>query len=125
MYLYTVNYSYVDGALTLNPNLSSQDAAKGTAVEIELVAVDGKANTYCIKYNGKYLNCTGKHTIALVDNAVEWTFEDHAKGGIKITDNTASGGVILGTAGATYNMLRCYAAPASTLVYGVAFFKKN
>lgn len=125
MYLYTVNYSYVDGALTLNPNLSSQDAAKGTAAEIELVAVDGKANTYCIKYNGKYLNCTGKHTIALVDNAVEWTFEDHAKGGIKITDNTTSGGVILGTAGATYNMLRCYTAPASSLVYGVAFFKKN
>ena len=125
MYLYTVNYSYVDGALTLNPNLSSQDAAKGTAVEIELVAVDGKANTYCIKYNGKYLNCTGKHSIALVDNAVEWTFEDHPKGGIKITDNTASGGVILGTAGATYNMLRCYASPANSLVYGVAFFKKN
>ena len=29
MYLHTVNYSYVDGALTINPSLSAEDAAKG------------------------------------------------------------------------------------------------
>ena len=125
MYLYTVNYSYEDGALTINPDLSEEDAEKGVAAEIELVAVADKANVYYIKYNGKYLNCSGKHTIALIDTPVEWTFADHSKGGIQITDNTKAGGVILGTGAAKSNILRCYLAPASSLVYGVAFFKKN
>ena len=120
MDLMTVNYSYENGALQINPNLSAQDAAKGTAQPVELVAVEGKANTYYIKFGGKYLNCTGKRAAKLVDTAVEWTFSAHTKGGIRITDTSSN--VILGTAGATYNLLRCYASPANSLVYGVVFF---
>lgn len=120
MDLMTVNYSYENGALQINPNLSAQDAAKGTAQLVELVAVEGKANTYYIKFGGKYLTCTGKRAAKLVDTAVEWAFSAHTKGGICITDTSSN--VILGTAGATYNLLRCYASPASSLVYGVVFF---
>lgn len=118
--LMTVNYSYENGSLVINPNLSAQDAAKGTAQFVELVAVEGKANTYYIKFGGKYLTCTGKRTAKLVDTAVEWAFSAHTKGGICITDTSSN--VILGTAGATYNMLRCYASPAASLLYGVVFF---
>ena len=116
--LMTVNYSYTNGVLQLNPDLSAQDAAKGTAQLVELVAVNGKANTYYIKFGEKYLTCTGKRAAALVDSPVEWAFSAHPKGGICLTDNN----VILGTAGATYNLLRCYVSPASSLLYGVVFF---
>jgi hypothetical protein len=119
--LMTVNYSYTESKLQLNPNLSAQDAAKGTAAEMELVAVEGKTNVYYIKIGDKYLQCTGKRASALVANPVEWTLSNHEKGGIQLT----CGSVILGTAGATYDMLRCYASPAASLVYGVAFFKQN
>jgi hypothetical protein len=119
--LNTVNYSIADGVMTINPNLSAQDAAKGTAAEMELVAVEGKTNVYYIKIGDKYLQCTGKRASALVADPVEWTLSNHEKGGIQLT----CGSVILGTAGATYDMLRCYASPAASLVYGVAFFKQN
>ena len=118
--LMTVNYSYTESKLQLNPNLSAQDAAKGTAQLVELIAVDGKTNTYYIKYGEKYLTCTGKRAAALVDTPAEWAFTAHAKGGICLTDVASN--VILGTAGATYNMLRCYVSPASSLLYGVVFF---
>lgn len=118
--LMTVNYSYTESKLQLNPNLSAQDAAKGTAQLVELIAVDGKTNTYYIKYGEKYLTCPGKRAAALVDTPAEWTFSAHAKGGICLTD--AANNTILGTAGATYNMLRGYVSPASSLLYGVVFF---
>lgn len=118
--LMTVNYSYTEGKLQLNPNLSAQDAAKGTAQLVELIAVDGKTNTYYIKYGEKYLTCTGKRAAALVDTPAEWAFSAHAKGGICLTD--VANNTILGTAGATYNMLRGYVSPASSLLYGVVFF---
>ena len=118
--LMTVNYSYTEGKLQLNPNLSAQDAAKGTAQLVELIAVDGKTNTYYIKYGEKYLTCTGKRAATLVDTPAEWAFSAHAKGGICLTD--VANNTILGTAGATYNMLRGYVSPASSLLYGVVFF---
>ena len=118
------------GSILLNsfPAASANPSStvSGHAAEVELVAVDGKADTFYIKYNGQYLTCTGKRAAALVDTAVEWTFSDHSKGGIQLVDSTGnSSGVILGTAGAQSNMLRCYVSPANSLVYGVAFFKKN
>ena len=121
--LLTVNYSYENEKFALNPNLSEQDAAKGTAQLVELVAVDGKTNAYYIKMGDKYLTCTGKRKAALVDTPTEWAFTDHAKGGICLTD--VANNVILGTAGATYNLLRCYVAPASSLLYGVAFISAD
>ncbi|MBQ5843665.1 MAG: choice-of-anchor J domain-containing protein, partial [Alistipes sp.] len=121
--LLTVNYSYENEKFTLNPNLSEQDAAKGTAQLVELVAVDGKTNAYYIKMGDKYLSCPAKRKAALVDTPTEWAFTDHAKGGICLTD--VANNVILGTAGATYNMLRCYVAPATSLLYGVAFISAD
>ena len=118
--LMTVNYSYTESKLQLNPNLSAQDAAKGTAQLVELIAVDGKTNTYYIKYGEKYLTCPGKRAATLVDTPAEWAFSAHAKGGICLTD--VANNTILGTAGATYNMLRGYVSPASSLLYGVVFF---
>ena len=121
--LLTVNYSYENEKFTLNPDLSEQDAAKGTAQLVELVAVDGKTNAYYIKMGDKYLSCPAKRKAALVDTPTEWAFTDHAKGGICLTD--VANNVILGTAGATYNMLRCYVAPATSLLYGVAFISAD
>ena len=118
--LMTVNYSYTESKLQLNPNLSAQDAAKGAAQLVELIAVDGKTNTYYIKYGEKYLTCPGKRAATLVDTPAEWAFSAHAKGGICLTD--VANNTILGTAGATYNMLRGYVSPASSLLYGVVFF---
>ena len=123
--LNTVNYQYNKDAksLTLNPNLSAQDAAKGTAVKVEIVSA-GSANTYYIKYNGKYLYSSQASTnrrMALGDSPAEWVFSDHAKGGLSITNNN----VILGTGGATYDLLRSYAAPANSLVYGICLFTES
>ena len=124
----TVNYQYAEGQLTLNPNLSEKDAVKGTAVAMTLEAVSGKTNTYYIKYNGQYLG-TGSYTenrkLQLTDNMVEWSFSAHEKGGIMLTASNGSASIILGTGGATYDLLRSYKSPASSLTYGVCFFKAN
>lgn len=60
--------------------------------------------------------------MGLVDtpDGAEWLFEDNGEKGIKISNN----GVYLGTAGATYDLLRSYESE-STLKWGVCFFKKN
>ena len=124
--LETVNYQFENSVLTINPNLSDKDAQKGKATEIELVAVDGKDNTYYIISDGKYLstvNYTTNRYLQLSDVKGEWTASDHAKGGIALTTTDGSASIILGTAGASYDMLRSYASPAQSLVYGVCFFK--
>lgn len=126
--LNTVNYQYANGTLTINPNLSERDAAKGTAVAITLEAVAGKTNTYYIKCNGQYLSTsdyTNNRKMQLTATAAEWTVEAHEKGGIKLTTTSSAGSIILGTGGATYDLLRSYKSPASSLTYGVCFFKVN
>lgn len=124
--LETVNYQFENSVLTINPNLSEQDAKKGKAAEIELVAVDGKDNTYYIISDGKYLstvNYTTNRYLQLSDVKGEWVMSNHDKGGINLTTTDGTNSIILGTAGASYNMLRSYKSPASSLVYGVCFFK--
>lgn len=123
--LETVNYQYESNQLTLNPNLSDRDKEKGTAAFITLEAVSGKTNTYYIKSGDKYLKSLKEATnrsMGLVDtpDGAEWLFEDNGENGIKISNN----GVYLGTAGATYDLLRSYKSE-STLRWGVCFFKEN
>lgn len=119
----TVNYEFKDGQLTLNPNLSDKDKAKGEAQLITVEAVSGKANTYYIKNaDGKYLasKSSANRNMELTDTPAEWVFADFSKGGIQISNNGAN----LGTAGATYDLLRSY-TNANTLLWGVCFFKAN
>ena len=123
--LETVNYQYESNQLTLNPNLSDRDKEKGTAAFITLEAVSGKTNTYYIKSGDKYLKSfveAKNRRMGLADTSegAEWLFEDNGENGIKISNN----GVYLGTAGATYDLLRSY-SNESTLKWGVCFFKEN
>lgn len=127
--LQTVNYNFDAGQLILNPDLSEQDKAKGTAANITLEAVSGKSNTYFIKVGPKYLKSFAAEnrsmTLSESSDGAEWAFADHGKGGIQITNEFEGTKIILGTGGATYDMLRSYKSPASSLVYGVCFFKAN
>lgn len=121
--LVTVGYEFADGNLTINPS------ATGEAALITLEAVSGSTNTYYIKSGDKYLKGVknDKRGMGLVDTSdgAEWTFEAHDKGGIKISNPYGSNTYILGTAGASSNLLRSYKDPAASLVYGVCFFKAN
>ncbi len=112
-------------SFVLDPNMSAQDAAKGQPATITLVAVDGKANTYYVKSGDKYLYSAVADTnrrMQLGDTPTEWVAADHEKGGIMLSSNGAN----LGTAGATYNLLRSYKdSSISSLKYGLIFFKKN
>ena len=124
--LETVNYQFSDGVLTINPNLSDKDAQKGKATEIELVAVDGKENTYYIMSNGQYLSTSSYTTnrrMQLSDTQGEWVVSAHEKGGITLTTSDGTNAIILGTGDASYDLLRSYKAPAQSLLYGVCFFK--
>ena len=123
--LLTVNYSYVSDVLTINPNLSEQDAAKGTAAEITLQAVDGKTNTWYIKVGDKYLQNAVSNTnrrLVLTDTATEWVASDHKTGGIQFLSNET----YIGTASAKYDFIRSYKeASAGSVKYGLVFFKEN
>ena len=110
--------------MVLDPNMSSQDVEKGKPGVITLVAVEGKTNTYYVKSGDKYLynavSATNRR-MQLGDTPTEWVASDHSAGGVVL----ASDGVQLGTAGATYNMIRSYkdASATSSLKYGLVFFK--
>lgn len=126
--LQTVNYQYSNNQLIIDPDLSDQDKAKGTAATITLESVTGQANTFYIKVGGKYLKSFTADTnrrLGLADEATgaEWVFTDFSKGGIVASNN----GVYLGTAGATYDLLRSYKAASyeSSLRNGLYFFKAN
>ena len=113
-------------AMELDPNMSSQDAAKGNPGVITLVAVEGKANTYYIKSGDQYLYCAVADTnrrMQLGSEPAEWVLSDHSKGGIDLVSN----GVHLATAGATYNMIRSYKASSasSSHQHGLVFFPAN
>lgn len=119
--LYTNNYSFADGKLTVDPQI----AEPYDKAEIELVAVDGKADTYYVKFvkDGKYLyssEATTNRKLGLTDTATEWVATDNANGGISLSSN----GVYLGTASAASKLLRSY-KNEGTLKYGVVFFKAN
>ena len=119
--LYTDNYSFVDGKLTKDPSITTSYEKS----EIELIAVDGKANTYYIKFvdENQYLYSSEAATnrkLGLTDTATEWVATDNANGGITLSSNS----VYLGTASAASKLLRSYKSEGS-LKYGVVFFKAN
>ena len=112
-------------SMVLDPNMSSQDAAKGNPGVITLVAVEGKTNTYYVKVGEQYLYCAVASTnrrMQLGDTPTEWVFANHSKGGIDLTSN----GVHLATAGATYNLIRNYkdSSAGSSHQHGLVFFTK-
>lgn len=121
--LITVGYEYASSQLTADPSATNQ------AAMITLEAVAGAENTYYIKSGDKYLKvfADANRRMGLADTSegAEWTFSDHEKGGIQISNPNGSNVYILGTAGAQSNMLRSYKSPATSLVYGVCFFKAN
>lgn len=117
--LKTSNYAFADGQLTKDPDSTDN------AVEVILEAVEGKANTYYVKIGGKYLYSSkfDKRSLASGDSPVEWVASNSSKGGIFLTTTLPDGDVILGTAGAASDVLRSYKSPASSLKYGLVFFK--
>lgn len=123
--LVTVGYEYNSNnqQLTINPS------ATNTGAMITLEAVSGQTDTYYIKFGDKYLKGFAKanRRMGLADTSegAEWVFSAHAKGGIQISNTFDGTAYILGTAGAASNMLRSYGSPASSLVYGICFFKEN
>ncbi len=118
--LVTVPYSFASGELT------PQTASDAVTTEVQLVAVDGKANTYYIMVNGKYLYnsvATTNRRLFFTDNAAEgeWLFENKTNGdGICPSNN----GTWLMTAAASFNYLRSYKTETQNAT-GVFFFKKN
>ena len=116
--LYTTPYAYTGGDLVMKAGESY--AAKITTLE----AVEGKANTYYVKLDGKYLYSASAANRQLGggDEPKEWVASNGAKGGIYLT--SVENPVILGTAGATSKILRSY-TDDSNLKYGLVFFKEN
>lgn len=116
--LYTTPYAYTDGDLVMKAGESY--AAKITTLE----AVEGKANTYYVKLDGKYLYSASAANRQLGggDEPKEWVASNGAKGGIYLT--SVENPVILGTAGATSKIL-CSYTDDSNLKYGLVFFKEN
>ena len=92
---------------------------------IELQAVEGKANTYYIVCNAKYLASTANATsrkLALVTEPteavpVEWVATANENGGITFSSN----GVYMGTGDAASRLIRAYKGESS-LKYGVVLF---
>ncbi len=116
--LYTTPYAYTGGDLVMKAGESY--AAKITTLE----AVEGKANTYYVKLDGKYLYSASAANRQLGGGTTpkEWVASNGAKGGIYLT--SVENPVILGTAGATSKILRSY-TDDSNLKYGLVFFKEN
>ncbi len=111
----TSTYSFADG------NLTGEGAA-----EINLVAVEGKANTYYIMVGEQYLYSTSyaNRKLALGDTQFEWVATNNANGGITLTTAMTDGTISIGTAGAQSKLIRSY-KDESTLKYGLVFFKAN
>ena len=113
-------------SMTLDPNMSSTDAAKGNPAKVSIVAVDGKADTYYVKVGDQYLYSAVADTnrrMQLGSEPTEWVASNHSAGGIVLASNGAN----LGTAGATYNLIRSYkdASAGTSLKYGLVFFKEK
>ena len=110
--LNTESYSFTNDTLTA--------AGTDSAVDVVLVAVPGKENTYYVMVGDQYLYSAVKGTnrrLAVGSDPAEWVATDSEKGGIVLSSN----GVSLGSANAKYDFLRSYAS-ADTLVSGLYFF---
>lgn len=126
--VHTVSYAYNATTHTLTARQSGDRNSisnSSYAKKIEIVSA-GSPNTYYIKSDGQYLYSTEASTnrrMALGDTPAPWVFSAHSTGGILLTSNND---VLLGTAKATYDLIRSYkTASASSLSYGIVLFSET
>jgi len=113
--LVTTSYGFADSKLTV------KSGGTDNAAEIELIAVAGKANTYYIKYDGKYLyaKSANNRQLGMDTTPAEWVATDYAQGGIMLTNGPLS----IGTASAASKFIRGYIESSlNSLKYGLVFF---
>lgn len=116
----TLQMTFANGELTkIDANVTNSPA------EMELVAVDGKSNTYNIKCNGQYLASGSKsRSLSLGADPAEWVFSMVDKDG-ESRLVAANGGCSLQTVDSSFKtMIRGYAS-ATQGKHGIYFFKKN
>lgn len=116
----TLQMTFANGELTkIDANVTNSPA------EMELVAVDGKSNTYFIKCNGQYLASGSKsRSLSLGADPAEWVFSMVDKDG-ESRLVAANGGCSLQTVDSSFKtMIRGYAS-ATQGKHGIYFFKKN
>lgn len=114
----TLQMTFANGELT-KINVTNSPA------EMELVAVDGKSNTYYIKCNGQYLASGSKsRSLSLGADPAEWVFSMVDKDG-ESRLVAANGGCSLQTVDSSFKtMIRGYQS-ATQGKHGIYFFKKN
>ena len=116
----TLQMTFANGELTkIDANVTNSPA------EMELVAVDGKSNTYYIKCNGQYLASGSKsRSLSLGADPAEWVFSMVDKDG-ESRLVAANGGCSLQTVDSSFKtMIRGYQS-ATQGKHGIYFFKKN
>lgn len=116
----TLQMTFANGELTkIDANVTNSPA------EMELVAVDGKSNTYYIKCNGQYLASGSKsRSLSLGADPAEWVFSMADKDG-ESRLVAANGGCSLQTVDSSFKtMIRGYQS-ATQGKHGIYFFKKN
>lgn len=116
----TLQMTFANGELTkIDANATNSPA------EMELVAVDGKSNTYYIKCNGQYLASGSKsRSLSLGADPAEWVFSMVDKDG-ESRLVAANGGCSLQTVDSSFKtMIRGYQS-ATQGKHGIYFFKKN
>ena len=116
----TLQMTFANGELTkIDANVTNSPA------EMELVAVDGKSNTYYIKCNGQYLASGSKsRSLSLGADPAEWVFSMVDKDG-ESRLVAANGGCSLQTVDSSFKtMIRGYQS-ATQGKHGISFFKKN
>ena len=119
------NGSVASGDLTTsaaqfaNGELTVKDG-EGEIVSVVLEAADGGKFYVKNAKDGKYIKSTeaANRKLALTDEKYAWTAEDHANGGVALTD----GSVWIGSASATKNYIRSYNA-SSKCKFGLYFVK--
>lgn len=116
----TLQMTFANGELTkIDATVTNSPA------EMELVAVDGKSNTYYIKCNGQYLASGSKsRSLSLGADPAEWVFSMVDKDG-ESRLVAANGGCSLQTVDSSFKtMIRGYQS-ATQGKHGIYFFKKN
>ena len=112
----TVAYQYQ------GDELIAKDASQ-VAAEMELVKIDGKADTYYIKIGDNPSKATNRKLKLkdTADESVEWKFEDKNNGGVTASNNE----VYLVTANADSKFIRSYKSSSISSLKGIFFFKKK
>lgn len=116
----TLQMTFANGELTkIDANVTNSPA------EMELVAVDGKSNTYYIKCNGQYLASGSKsRSLSLGADPAEWVFSMVDKDG-ESRLVAANGGCSLQTVDSSFKTMIPGYQSATQGKHGIYFFKKN